>query len=225
MRPISPGLALGTVLPLALLSAFCGGKAVVDGPPGSGGAGGAVGSTGFVATVVTAQTGVTTGGQNFASCATPGSCTLAINTCCGTCGKPTLAAFDAINEASIEPHRAAVCPEPQPCPDCAGEANPNLFAYCEPQAGECRGANLPETDLVICTKDEDCSLRNGTGCCICGDSGGWVAVSTAKIKNLEALVCEPEQACPGCVPDPPDGVGAACVEGRCELKPVLPPGG
>jgi hypothetical protein len=225
MRATSSSLALFAVLPLAFLTAVCGGKAVVDGPPGSGGAGGAVGSTGVGGTVGFAQSGVTTGGSSFASCSTPGSCVLASNTCCDTCGKPTLAAFDAINEASVEPHRTAVCPVPEPCPDCVGERNPNLFAYCEPQAGECRGANLPETDFAACTKDEDCSLRNGTGCCICGPTDAWVAVATAKVPELEKLVCEPGEACPGCVPDMPDGLGVACVEGRCQLAPVLPPGG
>lgn len=206
---------------LPLLLAFCGGKAVVDGPPGSGGAGGTTAST----TPSAISVAVTSGGADFASCSVPGTCVLATNTCCGVCGKPTLGDFDAVNQSQTTAHRAAVCPTPEgPCPGCATEPNPDLFAYCDVGAGTCRPANLPETEYAACMVDSDCTLRNGLGCCTCGDSSGWVAVTASRLGDLATVLCEPTEACPDCEPQPPVGVQASCVEGRCQALPVVPPG-
>lgn len=217
------------LVPFAVAATTCGGTAVVDGTSstsGAGGAGGAGTSTVVGQTVGSAQSGVSTGGQNFASCATPGSCALANNTCCSGCGEPTLDQFDAVNEGAIDDHRTSVCPEPQPCPECPTQAAPNLFAFCDLAAGECRGANLPETEYAVCQVDSDCVLRNGLGCCTCGPSNGWVSVAAASIGSLEALLCAPDEVCAECDPQPPPGLSARCSMGRCQAVPLeAPPGG
>jgi hypothetical protein len=212
-------------LPLALLSSFCGGKAVVD-----DGVGGATATTGTSMTS-TAVTGTATtgtgsgGGPNFAACDAPGTCVLASDSCCGACGKPTLDDFDAVGEGAVDAHRKAVCPDPSgPCPGCVQEPNPTLFAYCDLGAKTCVKAELPLTEFAACKEDADCSMRLGLGCCECMASGDWVAVATARRTVLDALLCKQDQACAGCAPKPPDGVMAACEMGRCVMKPLVPPG-
>lgn len=225
MRFPSSHLVLVSLVPLAILSAMCGGKAVVDGLPGAGGATATSGTTATTGTSATTATSAATGGTNFAACSASGTCTLAKKSCCDPCGKPTLASFDAVNEELVDEHRASVCPEPEACPDCVSEPNPNLFAFCDTASGTCKGADLPETEFAACAQDQDCTLRNGLGCCTCGASNGYVAVSVAKLGDLDALLCEDAEPCPECDPEPPVGIEAACVSNRCEVRIVAPPGG
>ncbi|MBM4357508.1 MAG: hypothetical protein FJ096_05285 [Deltaproteobacteria bacterium] len=222
MRPSTT--AWLSLLALPLFSAFCGGKSIVE--EGTGGAAGATGATGTGATGPGATGTTSGGGPGFAACDAPGTCTLALDTCCGPCGMPTLDDVDAIGEGAAEAHRAAVCPDPSgPCPACAQQLNPTLFAYCDLAAKGCVEADLPLTEFAACAKDEDCGMRLGLGCCECGASGEWVAVASARRADLEALLCKQDEACANCAPEPPEGVTPACEMGRCVLKPVVPPGG
>jgi len=225
MRRSSPSRLSLVALPLVLLTAFCGGKTVVD--EGAGGA--AATTTGTTGPTTTGTTGPTTtgtgsGGANFAACSAPGTCVLASDSCCGACGMPTLDDFDAIGEGAVDAHRKAVCPDPTgPCPACATQANPNLFAYCDLAAKSCVEADLPLTEYAACKEDADCSMRLGLGCCECMQAGEWVAVATARRTDLQALLCKQDEVCAECAPSPPVGVMAACEMGRCVMKPLVPP--
>lgn len=181
------------------------------------------GSTTTSTSSTTTSTGVG-GGPSFAACGKPGTCTLAIDDCCGPCGDPSLADFDAVNVAAVDDHFDAVCPDPDgtPCPGCAAGFDPNLFAYCDVAAGRCVGADLPETELAACETWEDCILRAGAGCCeACGTpsdgSWGWVALRRDAVDDLQTLLCAEDSACPECAPEEPEGLFAECLEGVCRV--------
>lgn len=223
MKLSSRALRFALASTLVLFTAFCGGTSVVDATSGAGGAAASTATSASAEASAGNTTGSTgAGGPNFAACDAPGTCVLANKTCCGVCGKPTVNDLDAIGEAAIDAHAKAVCPEPGPCPACETELNGNLFAYCDLDAKSCVGANLPDTAFAACKENSDCSLRLGVGCCECIQAGEWVAVATARLADLSALLCKADQPCPNCVPQPPNGIMAACVGGRCEVKPLLP---
>jgi hypothetical protein len=223
---------------LALLGTACGSE--VESGSGTGGAGGGAGGSGATtgstldSSTGTGATGpgsgTTTSGSAstgagtdpaFAACSTQGSCVLAANTCCGVCGMPTLDDVDPVNTAELDAHRAAVCPDPTgPCPACASEPNPNLFAYCDLGAGSCAEGDLSRSPFAECSGPDDCTLRLSLECCECGASGEWVAVAAAKQQELEGLLCAPDVACAKCEPVPPADVTAACVQGYCAVVPV-----
>ncbi|MFT3775746.1 MAG: hypothetical protein QM820_61145 [Minicystis sp.] len=151
----------------------------------------------------------------FADCSGPGQCVLVTNGCCDTCGEPTLGVLVPINGALATQFHTAVCPSQPPCPKCATQNNPNLFAYCE--EGHCRGNDVRVDPVSDCTADDDCTLRDGLACCesCFGDTSQLVAV--AKSANLSALLCAPGQACDECAPQYPDIASAICVSGHCEV--------
>lgn len=156
----------------------------------------------------------------FDSCTASDQCALASNTCCGTCGLPTLADFDVINERQRMAHRAAVCPVPQPCPACAGFPNPNLGATC--RAGTCEGFDLGAMALTECAVDSDCRLRT-RGCCECGgDLGNLIAIRADSEGDYMNLVCPIEAACDDCAPTYPAERRAVCDAGRCVAEFFAP---
>ncbi len=154
------------------------------------------------------------------ACEDNGDCVLASNTCCGTCGRPELSDFDAINPAHHEAHRESVCPgEPPPCPGCATMPNPDLGATCD--SGLCQGFDVRTMDLSACTSDAECRLRV-TGCCACGgDTSPYslIAIRADAEGDYQALVCD-ETPCAGCEPVyPTDAVEAYCADdGHCAVR-------
>jgi hypothetical protein len=225
--------------PLVFGLAVCGGEVVQGGATGSGGSGATTGSGGTSGASMTTGSGGTTGasmttgssttgssvsggsgGGAFASCSAPGTCVLAANTCCGVCGTPMLGDVDPVNEAQVSAHFDAVCPVPTPCPACAQMPNPNLFAYCDLAEGTCKEADLPETAFAACTKDEDCTLRLGLGCCTCIQAGNWVGVAKAQLGELSKVLCKADEVCAECEPTPPPDIVAACVKGFCAPVPA-----
>jgi hypothetical protein len=205
----------------------CGSEVGSGGSGGAGGTGGAAAtSTGSDSTSVSTSsatgTSATTGvggGPSFAACSEPGTCALALKGCCAPCGAPTLDNFDAIFEGSVDAHRAAVCPDPaaEPCPKCPTVIDSTLFAYCDLDAGACKGARLDDTRFSECTKPSDCVLRLGLECCECGSTGDWVAVANAKLGELQQVLCTVDEACAKCQPQPPPEYSATCNAGRCEV--------
>jgi len=195
-------------LGLALAIAGCGGNVSV-GTSGDGGNGGAGGGT-------TTSTGTPT--NDFAACTGPGQCVLAITNCCGPCGTPEIGDYAAVNQAQLGGYQKFVCPEETPCPACAAELNPHLFAYCD--AGQCVAADARTHAVSACTSSDDCYLRVGTDCC---ESCGPISVSqltavTNAMPQIEALVCAPDTGCAECGSQlPPEALTLCGVSGHCEV--------
>lgn len=200
---------------------------------GQGGAGTSSTATGTGATSTSSTSASSTsssststgngGGPSFAACGAAGTCVLALQDCCGPCGDPAITDYDAVNRDAEDAHFAAVCPDPAgtPCPGCAVDPDPNLFAYCDLDGGRCVGADLPRTELASCETWEDCTLRAGVGCCEpceAADPWAWVALRADAVDDLEALVCEPGTGCPECgPPTPPAELFAECLDGVCNV--------
>jgi hypothetical protein len=156
-------------------------------------------------------------------CAENADCTLAIDDCCGTCGRPTLDDYDAILATRSAEHARMVCPDPGavPCPGCASMDNPNLGAACESRV--CVGYDVRQRSLSSCMSDGDCRLRT-RDCCECGgatDLGSLIAIRLDGEPAYGALVCPPDASCPECAPIYPAEYEAFCApDGQCDIRPV-----
>ncbi len=222
----------------ALVLAGCGGTAH---PPGDGGAdasrdaavgdANADGAPGDGAADASRDATVGDGGADAARdagplrCSEPSDCVLAIKDCCGPCGRPTLADFDAIHVAEREAHRRMVCPDPHPiCPGCAAMDNPNLGATCDRATGECVGFDVERDEVSACRHDADCIVRV-PDCCPCGaDTSPFrlLALNQARVSDYEAMVCDRATACAECEPTYPPNVEAYCdtTAGHCRLRTI-----
>ncbi len=162
-----------------------------------------------------------------APCAEPSDCTLAANTCCGVCGRPSLGDMDAIAAAKEEAHRRAVCPDPDPiCPGCAAMPNPNLGATCDREEGRCTAFDIEQHEVSACTRDEDCIVRV-PDCCACGaDTSAFnlVALRADRVADYLAMVCDTGMTCLECEPVYPPNVEAFCdrASGHCRLRRAAP---
>lgn len=189
---------LATIAPLGA-SGGCGGTEVGTGGTGAGGGGSG-------------------GGATFDTCDAPGQCVLALNSCCGGCGMPELSSFAAINQAAASAFQKAVCPTPQPCPECGGQPNPNLFTYCD--VDHCVAADARTHAVSECTETSDCVLRYGMGCCESTCNGVESELTCVSVKGFQAihtaLGCD-SVACDACIPVYPMYAAPLCNNGHCEV--------
>lgn len=159
------------------------------------------------------------GGTDWSSCRVPSDCELAANTCCGTCGVPTLDDVDAINGDQWQAHYDEVCDDPDPiCPGCAAAPNPWLTATCTAQT--CEAVDLSTHPANECIADTDCRVRTPL-CCECGaptEPGYLIGWPIDGEQSLSEAVCDPNIGCPECAPTYPDDVEAYCDEGRCAVR-------
>lgn len=184
----------------ALLLVACGGKTAGDVPSDA-----STSDTAATADAPRPDTAI-----DFASCSQPGTCALATNGCCGTCGTPKLADFTPINTARAAEFRAFTCTDPTPpCPGCATMEDPNLQAFC--RGGRCTGVDIRTDALSMCTTDDDCALRY-EACCECGASGDHtiIAIRRDKLGAYSTERCPPMTGCPECAPTYPAEMRAAC---------------
>ncbi len=205
------------VVPVVIaVIAACGGKAIID--AGSGGAGSTTTSTSITTST---STSTSSSGNHFDACDGAGQCMMAWPGCCEGCMEPELDDLVPINKSQADAYHLDQCPEAQPCPQCIGCPNGNLFAYCD--NGTCRGADLRVHELSKCDGPTECSLRAGSDCCEnCGEigsiCGGLVAINQQQQGELTKLVCEDGiAACPPCVPLYPDEAFADCIDGHCQV--------
>lgn len=199
LRASSLSLALAGV---GLVASGCG-STVVE--PGAGGGGSGATTTGTTTTTTTTGTG------GFSSCDGPGQCVLVEQGCCSSCGTQSLDTLVAVNAAQASAFHQSVCPEEVPCPACASQQNPNLFAYCD--SGTCRAADVRTHEVSACSSNGDCSLRIGTSCCEPCSGPGFELTSVSG--SLETLVCSPSTACDDCAPQYPFDAAAVCSNGHC----------
>jgi len=164
------------------------------------------------------------GCARLTTCSGPADCTLGRKDCCGCEMNPL--DLVAISVFRTREFADRVC-ENRACPDCAMDplapAPPRPPRYL-PQcvlATRWRGFQCQLLDVarLACTPEVGCRVRART-CCECN--------ADVAIENLMAVpngddvartaLCEPGEACDGCLPIYPDNVVARCGDsGFCEL--------
>jgi hypothetical protein len=175
-----------SVLSLALLVA-CGGKAVIDGPPGSGGSG----STADGSSAVT--TGTSSASASSGSASGSGSTSSGAATDCRVdgcamgfvCHQPTGACL-----VGCVPGGEAACPTDFTCDPCATSSCP----ACE----DCVAACVPANGAAICTKHADCPT---TDWCVFSASACAKRCGTGVPSEVcTEGVCQQcyTSSCPGC---------------------------
>ena len=161
------------------------------------------------------------GGGDFTKCPEPGTCVLAAKSCCGVCGAPTLKDVAAVHESQVAAYSKAICPMPEPCPDCPSALEPNLQAFC--RSGRCAAVDIRTDDLSSCAKDDDCLMRY-EACCECGASGDFniIALNAMKAVDYSRERCKPSTGCPECAPAYPATLRAVCdaATKHCVVKPT-----
>jgi hypothetical protein len=227
MKRIS--VAVGSLV-CAFALAGCGGSSTSDtgtGGTSSGGASSGGTSSGGTSSGGTSSGGTSSGGTGGANtggsggaltcgpeakaCAQPSDCVLNSPSCC-LCGLPELSDFEAINSSFVQQ-----CSCQGPACGCATQENPNLAATCE--AGSCVGFDVRQEEYSACAGDNDCTLRNGLGCCeSCqGSEFNVVAVNVNQTALVEAVCGDELQGCPDCVVQYPPNKKASCISNHCQV--------
>lgn len=149
------------------------------------------------------------GHPGYHACDVPSDCIVVPVSCCGTCGAPTRGDAVAVARDESAAFRAAACASNEGCPACAPLfIDPTLVATCREQ--RCELIDLLEDEASACGSDGDCQVRT-PDCCPCGgDTSVGRLVGVSSEDAYSALVCDPDAACPECLPAYPDEVTVSC---------------
>ncbi|HMJ11258.1 MAG TPA: BPTI/Kunitz domain-containing protein [Polyangiaceae bacterium] len=190
--------------------------------------GGCGGNTNRFESIQDCQASCRGGTSDLDACETPTDCTLVPVACCGGCGNEELDSVVAIHRnrerayATLRGCTGIAC---APCQEIDPLERTDRYFVPTCQNGQCRVIDL-RTDLAtICSRDDDCRLRNGIGCCegCSADPGQLVAIHREQEGNFSRLVCGTGPvACPACAPIPPDGYAAVCSRRRCTVVGATP---
>jgi hypothetical protein len=142
--------------------------------------------------------------------------------CCGICDGPGVTARDLISYNREYQNEVAVCAGDVACAPCpAPLPGQGSLMYFVPDCvqGQCAVQDIRTSPVTACKTADECRLRTGTACCEgCLGSGPVVAVRSDG--SFEKLVCGdelvPVAPCMACIPYPPMGAVAVCVEGHCQ---------
>jgi len=183
-----------------------GGASNLGGGPGAGGLNDAGGSSGSFSV----------------SCSRDSDCVAANVTCCGACGRPTLADKIALNVAAADSYQASLCANPVPCGKCASEPG-TITALC--RAGQCVLEDLASS--ANCTNDQDCVVEP-KDCCFCSadmaKDSYFVAINSGS--GYSGAHCVAAGECSVVCSGQPDAgtvapvVTAFCGYGYCSLVPI-----
>lgn len=161
---------------------------------------------------------------DYFACEVPSDCVVIPESCCGSCGAPVRGDAIAVAKRNAAAYAGEVCEDNGGCPACAPLfIDPTLVATC--RAERCELVDLYEHEASECAEDDECRIRT-PDCCPCdGDVSPGRLVAVSSVNAYEALVCDPEQACPECAPIYPSEVTASCnASGRCESHDPRVPG-
>ncbi|HKY35849.1 MAG TPA: BPTI/Kunitz domain-containing protein [Polyangiaceae bacterium] len=169
---------------------------------------------------------------NYDACQQPTDCLVTSPGCCGICDGPNITAHDliaynrqygglptcggvALIAAPGEPGPGV--PAPIACEPCQPAPDGTLKHFMPTCVqGECGVEDLRKSPTTACQIDDDCRLRNGTGCC-----EGCTPENVIAVRNdgsFEKLACgDLPVGCPDCAALPPEGALAKCVEGHCTV--------
>lgn len=169
-------------------------------------------------------------GRNYDTCKQPTDCVVAGTGCCGVCDSPTLTQRDFISYNRMF-ESALSCggvPKGLPAPG-DGASDPIACAPCPPVSSgaleyfvpdcfkeECTVVDLRDPTFASCTRNDECFVRYGNGCC--EDCGGNSPIALRVDAPISRLLCgDGPAACPPCVP--PMLHRAICgPEGRCVVE-------
>ncbi|MBI5534809.1 MAG: hypothetical protein HY898_18935 [Deltaproteobacteria bacterium] len=210
------------LLSAIVLVSACGGQVQAQSSAVDAGAGGSAGSThtgGSAGSGGSSSKGGSGGsaGASWAACAKPGTCVLEPKTgCCSAC-TPTADQLAAVQYQHTDAYMKSICASwPVSCEPCLEPANPNLAAFCE--SGACIVVDIPLHAVSACTASADCILQVAGCCPTCKPSSDQiVAVNKGQVAAYQGQMCNPDYdyGCPGCIPEFPPWVAAACVNGHC----------
>ena len=180
----------------------------------AGGTGGSSASGGSGGTSVGGSGGTSgAAGASWDACDLTSECVIRSQSCCGTCGAATRDDVTALNQDFVSTYASNECLG-QGCPACYKATDPTLFAQC--MQGLCTVVDLLQHPVTQCSSASDCRIRT-KDCCECGggmNEESLLAINVGQEAAFSALVCDPNTACPECMPDYPDVV-ADCQNGRC----------
>ncbi|WP_438016267.1 BPTI/Kunitz domain-containing protein [Sorangium sp. So ce315] len=187
--------------------------------------GGCEGNENRFESLATCQEACQGGAVDMDTCAAPGDCVLASPRCCASCDPVDARAYVAIHRDATDDYWASTgCGDVAcaPCPPVSEADSTSQYFTAACESGRCVVLDVRESPLTECTKDTDCVLRDGVGCCEGCDGKGVVALNQSA--DLRALVCpEGFGACPPCAPVYPEGMTAVCAEGRCKPQAAATP--
>ncbi len=159
------------------------------------------------------------GDFHAAACTSSSDCVVITRGCCGDCALRQPDPLVAVNHdaAANYPLRAGcggiacpICDPPDP------DDSAWFGATC--QAGFCELFDARESSVTECTTNEDCTLRDGLGCCEGCSADARKVVAVNPEGGLGALVCGSDPVgCPACVPQYPPALEAVCNAGRCAV--------
>jgi hypothetical protein len=152
------------------------------------------------------------------ACDRADECELVPTGCCGGCEPVTESVLTAVNSARTSD--VAGCEDGVlcgACPEVEEYETTGEYFVGSCLGGQCTVRDLRLTDDAECQSDEDCFLRNGSGCCESCDDTGYVALSGT---DLLVEQCGAGVACAVCETEPPEGLSAFCDNGtgRCAKR-------
>jgi Kunitz/Bovine pancreatic trypsin inhibitor domain len=169
-------------------------------------------------------------GPNYDTCKQPTDCVVAGTGCCGVCDSPGLTELDfiAYNRMFESALSCGAIPKGLPAPG-DGASDPIACAPCPRVAGgaldyfvpdcfkeECTVVDLRDPTFASCTRNDECFVHYGNGCC--EQCGGNNPIALRVDAPISRLLCgDSPVACPPCVP--PMLHRAICSpEGRCAVE-------
>ena len=173
-------------------------------------------------------------GPNYDACKQPSDCVVTGTGCCGICDGPGITAHDLIAYNKQQYVKALPCglaldaapggsgsegaEAPVACAPCGllpfGQGTLKYFVpNCV--AGQCVVEDLRTSPVTACKANEDCKVRNGSGCCEGCAGGDPVAVRNDG--SFEQLVCDTSTACAGCLPAPSGALPYCGKDGHCQV--------
>jgi hypothetical protein len=179
------------------------------------------------------------GSPNYDECSKPTDCMVTGGGCCGICDGPGVQARDLLaynkkyaglligcgsdTAPTPDPGSGAAPPGDiacAPCPPLMGDEGTLKYFVPNCVRGECVVEDIRSSAVSLCKTDQDCTLRNGNGCCeSCGEQRA-IAVSTNG--SFSKLVCgDFLPPCAACEAQP-GNVAALCgADQHCQVVPLL----
>jgi hypothetical protein len=182
------------------------------------------------------------GGGNPTACKLPSDCAIGPTSCCGVCDGPNVSASQlvAFNKQYAGQYLCGIALDTAPAPGGAGFPGPGVPVACPPCAaplpgqgtlkyfvpdcvqGQCVVQDLRTSPLTACMSDQECRLRNGTGCCEgCAGTDAYVAVRNDG--SFQKFACGGlAEPCPLCEAPAPNALAECGASGHCEVVYAAP---
>jgi hypothetical protein len=149
------------------------------------------------------------------ACDVTSDCIVAQPGCCGGCEPITLEQLTAVHRRrgdTLGHDCDVLCGA---CNDVTELERTSQYFVAACGNGNCQVLDLRKTPATECDSDDDCRLRDGSGCCEGCDGSGFIALSS---EALIRATCGENWGCDPCATFP-DQYRAACNDdGRCVVR-------